>query len=94
MITLESITPGLVLEGIEPTEVVAVVATVPLAEGAVQVIYKTQNGTLKDRLLNRIDEASIGIATVSGRGPSTAMAKPSNSPWRRSASTSPSSSIR
>jgi superfamily II DNA or RNA helicase len=64
MITLEQITPGLALEGIEPAEVVAVVATVPLAEGAVQVIYKTQNGTLKDRLLNRSDEATIGIATV------------------------------
>src|ERR1700675_4331260 len=64
MITLESITPGLALAGIEPAEVVTVVAVVPIADGAVQVIYKTPDGAIKDRLLNRADEASISIATI------------------------------
>lgn len=64
MISLESITPGLALTGLEPTVVGTVVAVVPIADGAVQVIYKTPNGELKDRLLNRADEASIAIATI------------------------------
>jgi hypothetical protein len=37
---------------------------VPIAEGAVQIIYKTADGTLKDRLLNRVDESTISIATT------------------------------
>jgi superfamily II DNA or RNA helicase len=59
---LESITPGLSLTGVEQTHVVTVVAAVAIAEGAVQVIYKTPDGTLKDRLLGRADEASIAPA--------------------------------
>ena len=64
MIILESITPGLALVGIEPAEVVTVVAVVQIADGAVQVIYKTPDGTLKDRLLNRADETNISVATT------------------------------
>ena len=64
MLTLESLTPGISLVGIEATLVVTVVAVVPIGEGAIQVIYKTSEGTLKDRLLTRGDEASIGLATV------------------------------
>ena len=62
--TLEQITTGSSLVGIEPTQVVTVVAVVPLGEGAVQLVYKTPDGTLKDRLLNRADEASISPATA------------------------------
>lgn len=64
MIALASITPGIALTGIEPTDVVTVVAVVPIADGTVQVIYKTPDGTLKDRLLNRADEAGIALATA------------------------------
>src|SRR5262245_52720469 len=64
MIALESITPGLALTGLEPTAIGTVVAVVAIADGAVQVIYKTPSGELKDRLLNRADEASIAVATV------------------------------
>jgi superfamily II DNA or RNA helicase len=64
MIHLESISPGLPLIGIEPVVICTVVAVVPIAEGAVQVIYKTPDGTLKDRLLNRADETNISIATT------------------------------
>ncbi len=64
MIILESITPGVALVGIEPAEVVTVVAVVPIADGAAQVIYKTPDGTLKDRLLNRADETNISVATT------------------------------
>ncbi len=64
MITLESLVPGLSLTGLEPSVIATIVAVVPIAEDAVQVIYKTPDGTLKDRLLNRTDETSIGIATI------------------------------
>jgi superfamily II DNA or RNA helicase len=60
---LEDIKPGTSLGGLEPTAVATVVAVVPIADGAVQVIYKTPDGALKDRLLGRSDEAAIDIAT-------------------------------
>ncbi|MCU0694601.1 MAG: helicase, partial [Polyangiaceae bacterium] len=63
MIALEGLKPGISLTGIEPTLVVSLVAVVPIGDGAVQAIYKTPDGTLKDRLLTRADEASIGVAT-------------------------------
>src|ERR1700730_1350859 len=61
---LEDITAGIALNGLEPSAVATVVAVVPIATAAVQVIYKTQNGTIKDRLLNRADEPNISIATT------------------------------
>ena len=64
MISLESIKPGLSLTGLDPTGIGSVVAVVPIAVGAVQVLYKTPDGTLKERLLNRADETSISIATT------------------------------
>lgn len=60
---LEDLTSGSSLIGLEPSAVATIVAVVPIAEGAVQVIYKTPDGTLKDRLLGRADEATIALAT-------------------------------
>ena len=37
---------------------------VPIGDGAVQILYKTPEGTIKERLLGRADEASISVATV------------------------------
>jgi hypothetical protein len=64
MHTLEILAPGISLVGIEPTLVVTIVAVVPIGAGALQAIYKTAEGTLKDRLLTRADEATISLATV------------------------------
>jgi SNF2 family DNA or RNA helicase len=61
---LEDLTAGISLNGLEPSAVATIVAVVPIAEGAVQLIYKTLDGTLKDRLLNRADESNISIATT------------------------------
>jgi hypothetical protein len=63
MLPLAELKPGLALVGLEPNLVATVIAVVPIAVNAVQVIYKTPDGTLKDRLLNSADEAGIGIAT-------------------------------
>lgn len=59
MITLESITPCLSLTGLDPTGIGSVIAVVPIAEGAVQVLYKTPDGAVKERLLNRGDEPNM-----------------------------------
>ena len=64
MITLESITTGLSLTGLDPTGIGSVIAVVPIADGAVQVLYKTPDGAIKERLLNRGDEPNISIATA------------------------------
>src|ERR1035438_4453381 len=61
---LETLKPGISLVGIEPTLIATLVAVVPIGEGAVQVIYKSPEGTIKDRLLGRADEESISLATV------------------------------
>jgi SNF2 family DNA or RNA helicase len=60
---LEDLTPGTSLVGLEPSAVATLVAVVPIADGAVQVIYKTPDGALKERMLGRADEASIDLAT-------------------------------
>jgi len=60
----EDIKPGHSLTGLEPTAVVSIVAVVPIGPDAVQVIYKTPDGALKERLLGRADEATIALATV------------------------------
>jgi len=64
MICLENITPGLALNGLEAAVIGSVVSVVHIAEGAVQVIYRTPDGALKERLLNRADEANISVATT------------------------------
>jgi superfamily II DNA or RNA helicase len=64
MISIEYLKPGVSLVGVEPTSVVTLVAVVPIAAGVVQIIYKTPDGELKDRLLNQGDEANISIATT------------------------------
>jgi hypothetical protein len=61
---LEEIVIGNNLTGVEPTLVVNVVAVRPIADGAVEIIYKTPDGTIRDRLLGRADEGSINIATA------------------------------
>jgi superfamily II DNA or RNA helicase len=61
---LEELAPGQSLSGIEPTEIVSAVAIVPLAEGSVQLIYRTPDGVMKERLLGRADEATIATASV------------------------------
>ncbi|MBN1127766.1 MAG: DUF3883 domain-containing protein [Chitinispirillaceae bacterium] len=60
---LEDLAPGISVIGLEPSAVTTIIAIVPIAEGAVQVIYKDHNGVLKDRLLNRSNEESLAIAT-------------------------------
>jgi hypothetical protein len=45
---LEEITAGRSLSGVEATEIVTVVATVPLGEGALQLIYRTPDGAMKE----------------------------------------------
>lgn len=59
---LEDLTAGMALIGLEPSKVATIVAVVPIAENAIQIIYKTPEGTLKDRLLGRVDEATIAVA--------------------------------
>jgi SNF2 family DNA or RNA helicase len=64
MLKLEDLKPGLPLVGLEPSVVATVAAVAPIGDGAVQVFYRTPDGTTKERLLGRADEANISIATV------------------------------
>jgi SNF2 family DNA or RNA helicase len=64
MVKLEDLKPGLPLVGLEPASVATVAAVVPIGDGAVQVFYRTPDGTTKERLLGRDDEANLSVATV------------------------------
>ncbi len=59
---LEDISQGIALCGLEPSAIATVIAVLPIAEGAVRVIYQTPDGTLKERLLGRADEESVAVA--------------------------------
>ena len=61
---LNEISAGQTLSGIEPHHNVSVVAAVPLSEGTIRLVYQTPDGTLKDRLLGRADEAEIALAVT------------------------------
>ncbi len=60
---LEDLSVGNSLVGIEPSTVVSVVAVIPITKDSVTLIYKTPDGALKERLLNRADEENIALAT-------------------------------
>jgi superfamily II DNA or RNA helicase len=64
MMKLENLKAGISLVGIEPSLIATIVAVVPIGEGAVQILYKTPEGTIKERLLGHTDEESISVATV------------------------------
>jgi len=59
---LEQIASGASLAGVEATQIVSVVAVVPVGDGALQLIYRTPDGVIKERLLGPADEASISHA--------------------------------
>src|SRR5437667_988159 len=64
MMKLEALKAGVSLVGIEPSLIATVIAVVPIGDGAVQILYKTPEGTIKERLLGHADEASISVATA------------------------------
>lgn len=64
MLRLEELKPGIALTGIEPSLVVTINALNPIGTDAVSIFYKTPDGTVKERMLGRADEAYISVATV------------------------------
>ena len=64
MLALEDLKPGQSLVGLEPNLVVTVRSVNTLAEGAVDLVYRTSDGTLRERMLTRADEAQISLATT------------------------------
>lgn len=61
---IHDIQPGQTLQGLEPSSLATVVHLNPFGEGAVQVLYKTVSGEIKERLLTVVDEPNIAIATA------------------------------
>lgn len=59
---LDEIAVGLNLTGIEPSEVVSVIAANSLGDGSMQVVYRLANGSIRERLLGTADEPEIGVA--------------------------------
>ncbi len=59
---LEEIVAGVSLSGVETSQIVTAVAAISLADGVVQLIYRTPQGEIKERMLGRADEPTIAIA--------------------------------
>ncbi|HDM8159540.1 TPA: DUF3883 domain-containing protein [Vibrio harveyi] len=64
MLKLEDIKKGSEINGIEPDEIVKIVSVDPLGEAALEIVYKTNQGRLGERMLFRSDEAKLKLATV------------------------------
>jgi hypothetical protein len=76
---IECITPGVVLTGIEPAEIVSVVPVVPIATDAMQVIYKTPAVRLKTAFSIAPTKPTSPSSPPNVRGPSTVMGRRSSS---------------
>ncbi|MDI1431379.1 hypothetical protein [Polyangium sorediatum] len=61
---LEQVTNGASLEGVEPPRVVMVVAAIPIPLDSLQIVYRLPDGTLRERLLSRPEEAWLKLAPV------------------------------
>ncbi len=59
---LEEIRRGLNLQNVEPDQVVRVIATVPVGDGAVTLIYSLPDGSIRERLLSAHDADRLEIA--------------------------------
>lgn len=61
---LEEITKGALVAGIEPGKTVRVVSVDPVGDNAITVVYRTEDGSLRDRMLFRSNEEDLSIATA------------------------------
>jgi SNF2 family DNA or RNA helicase len=61
---LEDIEAGQSVVGLEPSAIVTIAAVVPIAEGSVQVFYRSSDGVTKERLLGRVDEPHLSLAAA------------------------------
>ena len=61
---LAELKTGLALVGLEPELVCTVIAVNIIADGAVQIFYKSPDGTFKERLLTKSEESTIALATT------------------------------
>lgn len=64
MLKLEDIKKDSAITGIEPGQVVRVVAVEQAGDNAIIVYYKTDDGQLRERILFRSDEPSLALAEV------------------------------
>ena len=64
MNSIEAIKPGLSLTGLEQGVIVSVIAAVPIGTGAVQVVYKLPDGTIRERLVSSAEVGTIAVATT------------------------------
>ncbi len=62
MLKLEAIRRHAAISGLEPGQVVSIVTTEPVGDSALTVVYKTADGSFRERMLFRADEANLSLA--------------------------------
>ena len=60
----DGLQPGVSLTGLEPELVCKVIAVNRIAEGTCQIVYRTPDGTMRERLLGPADCDSVAVATT------------------------------
>jgi putative transcriptional regulator len=86
---LKEITAGLCLTGVEPTQIVSVVTTVPLGDGALQLIYRMPDDIQRVGVLNERTHEKITVRHLGRRGGEGAQpisGKEISSRWERARS--------
>ncbi|MEJ5270143.1 MAG: helicase-related protein, partial [Hydrogenophilus sp.] len=62
MLKLEEIQKNAAISGLEPGQVVRIVATEPVGDNALTVYYKTADGRVLERMIFRTDETKLSLA--------------------------------
>jgi len=62
VLKLEQVQKNAAIAGLEPGQVVRVVTTEPVGDNTLTVYYKTADGSLRERMLFRTDEANLSLA--------------------------------
>lgn len=61
---LTDISSGQTLSGVEPHQNVSVMAAVPIGENSYQLLYRTPDGAIKERLVNPTEADTFALATT------------------------------
>ena len=64
MITLEEIKKGAQIKGLDPDQLATIVAANFIGEHALEVVYKTEQGALREQILYRSNESQLEVATA------------------------------
>ena len=64
MLKLEAIEKGAQIKGLDPDQLATIIAATFIGEQALEVVYKTEQGALREQILYRSSESQLEVATA------------------------------